>query len=170
MRRIRPNVRPFAGRLDLVPFLNVMFLLLIFFAISSSFVFHAGVPVELPAVVAPEMRATDKLVVTITRGEQLFFNDKPISWEEFEREFLNLVYDTRKEAAIRAARTEPDRARPVTLLLRADREVPYNRIMAVIAVARSRNLNVFLATDARPALGGGAVPPVAQPPAGTPGP
>jgi len=52
--RIKPNVRVFAGKIDVVPLINVVFLLLIFFMISSSLVFQPD-PVGTPHPVNPAM-------------------------------------------------------------------------------------------------------------------
>ena len=107
--RIKPRVKVFAGRIDLVPLLNVIFLLLIFFVLSSSLVFQPGIPVELPPAVNSAMNTTEKLVITITRSNLLFFNDKPVQWEELERELRELVLTSRLVMAKRgAAALTPD--------------------------------------------------------------
>lgn len=154
--RIRPTVKVFSGRIDVIPLINVMFLLLLFFVISSSLVFQAGVPVELPAAVRPEMRATDKLVVTLTRNGLLFLNDKPVRRDELERELRELVYETRKTMAFRSGEAgggHAAAARPLrtpAVLLQADKQVPYDQIMEVVSLARSLKLGVFMASAPPP--------------------
>ncbi len=161
MTRIRPNLKVFSGRPDLIPLITVMFLLLLFFVISSSLVFQAGVPVELPQAVKPDMRATDKIVITVTRNDLLFFNDKPVKWEELERELRELAYDSRKAATFRAGPGAPTGHAPA-VLLRADRNVPYARIMEVVSLTRSLNLGVYMATalqqEPKPRLQAAAAP------------
>jgi biopolymer transport protein ExbD len=166
--RIRPRVKVFAGQIDPIPLINVVFLLLIFFIISSSLVFQAGIPVELPKAVNPSMSVTDKLVITINRdaSDLLFFNDKPVKWDELERELRELVLESKLIMARRAGTLGSSResARSPLVVLRADRNVPYARVMEVMSLARSLNLGVFLATDLSAGHGG------RKPPAPTPEP
>jgi len=145
--RIRPHVKVFAGPLDVVPLLNVFFLLLIFFVISSSLVFQPGISVELPTNAAAGVLANDKLVITITDTGQLFFNDQPVLWDELERELRELVLHRKELMARRgggARAGQPTRAPLV--ILRLDRRAPYEQAMAVLSMARSLNLGVCLAT------------------------
>lgn len=145
--RIKPNVRVFAGKIDVVPLINVVFLLLIFFMISSSLVFQPGIPVELPIAVNPAMNTVDKLVITITRSDLLFFNDKPVQWDELERELRELVLQSKLASARRTGANAGAAApRAPLVVLRADKNTAYNRVMQVMAMARSLNLGVYLAT------------------------
>lgn len=154
MMRLKPNVKPFSGRMDVVPLLNVIFLLLLFFVISSSFVFQAGIPVELPRAVAASLNPTEKLVITITRSDLLFFNDKPVNWDELERELREVVLINKmamaKRTSAQNATNSRIRALPPMVVLRADRNVPYAKVIDVMGLARSLNLGVYLATDYQP--------------------
>ena len=144
--RIRTNLRVMSGPLDLTPLVDVVFLLLIFFMISSSLVFWPGMQVDtevqLPEGRTNSMTAADKLIITITRSDLLFFNDKPVQWEELERELHELVRSSRLASGKRG---EPYRAPLV--VLRADRSIPYGKIVQVMSLARSLGLGVYLVTD-----------------------
>ncbi|MFA5205383.1 MAG: biopolymer transporter ExbD [Lentisphaeria bacterium] len=145
--RIRPNVKVFAGPLEVAPLVNVFFLLLIFFVISSSLVFQPGISVELPTSAAAEYLANDKLVITVTDLGQLFFNDQPVAWDELERELRELVLHRKELMARRAGGLRLGRpARAPMVILRLDRRAPYEQAMAVLSMARSLNLGVCLAT------------------------
>ena len=150
MKIIRPNAKVFAGRLDPVPLINLLFLLLIFFLISSSLVFQPGIPVDLPPAKNPTLNATDKLVITITRNGLIFFNDKKIEWGDLERELRNLVLDskiaTSRRNNTRITGIDDKSVRNPAVVLRADRNVAYERIMEVVSLARSLNLGVYMAT------------------------
>ena len=154
MMRLKPNVKPVAVRLEVVPLINVMFLLLLFFIISSSFVFQAGIPVELPRVANTSMNPTEKLVITVTKQDLLFFNDKPVNWEDLERELREVVLSGKVQMARRASSQpgSPGRLRtlPPMVVLKADGSVSYARVMEVMGLARSQNLGVYLATDSQP--------------------
>lgn len=154
--RTEPTLKVASGKLDIVPLVDVMFLLMIFFLISSSLVFQPGIPVELPRAQTTSMRAAEKIVVTITASSGLFFNDTPVKWEEFERELREMVLNRRLVMSRRENGDEADdhaRFTPM-LVLRADSRVAYDKIVQVMALARSLNLGVYLATDVEKAVNG----------------
>jgi len=153
--RIKPNVQIMTGILPLAPLVDVFFLLLIFFMINSSLVFWPGTRVEtkvqLPQSRVSSMSAADKLVITITRSGDLFFNDKHVEWLELERELTQLVSDSRvvagKRVGLEAANGQPQLSRSPIVLLRADKSIAYNEIVRVMSLAQSENLDVYLVTD-----------------------
>jgi len=151
--RTRTNLKIVSGKMDAVPLVDVVFLLLIFFLISSSLVFQPGIPVELPTARTSSVRAAEKIVVTITKSDAksdlLFFNDNPVRWEDLERELRELVRRSRRVTAAREGAPEGASLRAFSpmLVLRADAGVPYAKIVEVMSLARSLELGVYLATD-----------------------
>ncbi|OPZ31066.1 MAG: biopolymer transport protein ExbD [Lentisphaerae bacterium ADurb.BinA184] len=141
----RTTLKIHAGEFDAIPFLNLFFLLLIFFIISSSLVFQPGIPVNLPVAPASDTRSAERLVVTITASNLLFFNDAPVAWEELERQLRELVLTSRQFMARRAGAGGADL--PPVVVLRADARVPYDNIVRVMSLARSLKLGVYLVTD-----------------------
>jgi len=157
--RIKPTVKIVSGPLSLAPLVDVVFLLLIFFMISSSLVFWPGTKVEtkvnLPRSRTNSMSAADKLIVTMTRSDLLFFNDSPVSWDDLE---LMLREAVRRSRLATAKRTSPDNGndavkmlRSPLVVLRADESIPYGKIIEVMSLARSLDLGVYLVTDQQPA-------------------
>lgn len=54
---------------------DVVFLLIIFFMVSTTFIsFESGLPVDLPQAQAAEAQARDLPTVTITRDEQIYLS------------------------------------------------------------------------------------------------
>ena len=70
------------GQLDLAPLIDVVFLLLIFFMLTSSFIFQPGIRVNLPKAVTSEVLHRDVLVVTISKDDKIYINERPIEGEE----------------------------------------------------------------------------------------
>jgi len=70
------------GRLDIAPLIDVVFLLLIFFMLTSSFVFQPGIRVNLPKAVTSEVLHKELLVITITGENKVFINERPVSSDE----------------------------------------------------------------------------------------
>ena len=51
----RPRRRPAGGFLDMTPFVDTIFNLLIFFALSMNFLVNPGITVDLPDASAPQV-------------------------------------------------------------------------------------------------------------------
>lgn len=70
------------GKLDIAPLIDVVFLLLIFFMLTSSFIFQPGIRVNLPKAVTSEVLHKEVLVVTITENDEVFIDERPVTGEE----------------------------------------------------------------------------------------
>ena len=127
------------GLVDPAPLVDVVFLLLLFFVLSSPFVMQSGFGVVLPATETPTATSFQEMVVTVTRDKLLFFNNQPITMEKFQRALTSAVRQGR--------RTE--------LIIKADRQVPHGAVVELMSVALKAGVTVVnLAT--RPEVG--AVP------------
>lgn len=138
-----------SGKINIIPLIDIFFLLLIFFLISSSLIFQPGIPVQLPETTASTVRASEKIVVTITENELLFFNDNQVDWGELERQLRKVVKESRRvQAAIQPQETAGEKAEYTPMMvLRADSRVEYDKVVQVMSLARRLNLGVYLVTD-----------------------
>jgi biopolymer transport protein ExbD len=140
--RFKTNVRIFRGKMDLAPLVDVMFILLIFFLISTSYDFQPGYTVDLPKAHAP-LVAGDKLVVVMApRGDTqaedgvvVLFNNAEVSWEDLELKLAERIHD----------RTQPHlegRERLPTISLKVHGDIPYRYVMRVNALAYKLKVRV----------------------------
>lgn len=121
----RPPARPAGGFLDMTPFVDTIFNLLIFFALSMNFLADPGITVDLPDASAKEAaRKGGDLVVVITRNGEVRLDGEPVALE------------TLRAALAEAAATGGG----PQVLLRADRSVPHGLVVAVMDAARSAGL------------------------------
>ncbi len=74
------------GQLDMAPLIDVVFLLLIFFMLTSNFVIQPGIKVKLPKAVTSEVLSSRNLTITLTGQDLLFLNDKPSNIADLTRE------------------------------------------------------------------------------------
>ena len=70
------------GLIELTPLVNVFFLLFIFFAFTSSFIFQPGIKVDLPKAVTSEVVQQESAVIIITKDDKIYLNDREISRDE----------------------------------------------------------------------------------------
>jgi len=128
--RYQTKLKIFEGRPDLTPLIDVVFLLLIFFMLSSSFVQVSGIPVVLPEAAASSDMSVDKLVVSIDRKNNLYFNDKLMDWENLTEQLQKCKLKWYAD----------------TVIVRADKNTEYGVVVKMMSLARSLELNVYVAT------------------------
>ena len=97
----KTNCQMSKGLVDPAPLINVVFLLLLFFVLNSSFVMQSGFGVSLPTAGNTPLRADfQTLVVTVARDDLLFFNDKPVAIDKLEQTLREAVQQTRAKVLI----------------------------------------------------------------------
>ena len=103
-RKYAPRIKPFAGRPDCTPFLDVFFLLLIFMIMSLPFVQLSGVEVKLPTADAGQLRAgLERFIITVSirpdGSEQIYFNDKPLTMDQLAGELSKVSSQSKTKMA-----------------------------------------------------------------------
>jgi len=131
-KRIRPRLKPIHGAPDLLPFINVFFLLLLFFMIGSSFVPVSGIPVNLPEASSVSTYSVKKYIVTLDRDGRIYFNDAVV--EDLKQLKGKLLSDIPRN---------PDGERDA-IVLRADRANNFETISRIMAIAEELHLNLFI--------------------------
>ena len=81
----------YLSSLDGTAMTDIIFNLMIFFLLSSSFILQTGIKVNLPLSKAPEVQERRRIVVTVTRDERVFLNDREVSWKALEPELRKAV-------------------------------------------------------------------------------
>ncbi len=107
------------GRIDPAPMVDVVFLLLIFFVLSSSFVLQPGIKVDLQPSKVIGAGQFQGLVVTVTRENLLFFNDQRTTLEGLRN----------------SLQTAAQRGRDRELIIKADRQVPHGTVVELMSMA-----------------------------------
>ncbi len=115
--RVKRYIKPVINIASLV---DVLFLLLIFFMVTSAFVEQPNIKLELPATRHSEVSKIDRAVLTIARDGQLFLLDKPVDKKNLEKELRRIVLDTGDEV----------------LVLKADKMVPYGDVVDIMDDAK----------------------------------
>ena len=128
----RPRVR---GAINLVPLINIVFLLLIFFMLSSTLVTPDRFDVALPESTRGRATESRPIVVLIDAAGRVAVNNRPVSLSELEPALARFV-----EAEPRAE-----------LVVRADAAATTADVVNVLRRARAAGLErVALATRGAP--------------------
>lgn len=107
---------------------DLIFLLLIFFMLTSSFITPSGLPVNLPSSKASTIEV-QKVSVTVTKDLKFYVNDVPVSKATLESELKRNL-----------------KATEGVVVLHIDESVPTREMVYVAGVATSLKAKVTIAT------------------------
>ena len=117
---------------SVIPLVNVVFLVVVFFALSSRFVLQPGMAVTLPAssfALAPRDGAQ---IISITSApvSAIYFHDQRVTADELRQ------------------RLGESRAHERSVIIKADRDTPYALVVQITDEALRQGFSVVLATSA----------------------
>ena len=104
--------------LNLTPLIDIVFLLLIFFLLTTQFIEEDGIGVRLPTAASAVDRERDELAVVVTSAGELFVEGQRLSMTELRPRLRDLL------------------GRDTTIVLRGDREVHLQQVVSVMEQAR----------------------------------
>ena len=115
--------------INIAPVVDVLFLLLIFFMVTSTFVEQPNIKLELPSTRHSEATKIERMVLTISRDGQLFLQDKPVEKKDLEKELRRVILDTGDDV----------------LVLKADKFVPYGVVIGIMDDAKGAGFKKIIA-------------------------
>ena len=101
---------------NITSLIDVMFLLLIFFAVTSTFLEHPGITIELPTAGSSEVVEKKEIMITVTRDEKIHLNGEEVKKNQFEKKLGSLV----------------ENYKDPTVMLKADKDVTYGLIIELM--------------------------------------
>ena len=114
----------------MAPMIDVVFLLLIFFMLTSNFVIQPGIKVSLPRAITSEVMSSENFIVTLTGQDLLFLNDKPITINELVTQLKNAAVENK------------------SLLLKADTSASLGRVVEIWDLCRELGIpQINIATN-----------------------
>jgi biopolymer transport protein ExbD len=122
--------------LNIAPLVDCVFLLLIFFLLTSSFIEEAGLDIELPELARAATIEEQGVIISLSEKGELLVNGRPVSLEGLQT-----------AVAAASARAGEDHA-----VLRADRDVRLGlltRVMDEVKAAGIKGLDVQTIPPAR---------------------
>lgn len=114
---------------------DVVFLLLVFFMLTSNFVTPSAVPLKLPES-RKTMITTQKVALSVSKNLEYFVDEEPVSLEQLKNKLRQKLSVT----------TSKDKTKDV-IVIHADRDLPYEEVMKVAGLASELNVKVSLANQ-----------------------
>ena len=110
--------------LDLTPIVDVVFNLLIFFALSLNFAATSGgINVKLPSASSAEPVKTEQLTINLTQAGKVYYNDKEINMDDLAPK-LKGIEDKNS-----------------IVIIRADNSVPHGQVVEVMDIVKSEGFS-----------------------------
>lgn len=132
LRRFGRKPLPLAVEMDMTPVIDIVFQQLIFFMLTSSFVYQAGVTIHLPKTVASDVTQKESFSVVVSKEGHLYIGPSIVTLQELR------------------GRLDKSRKGNPSVLIRADREAAMGRIVEVWDLCRSQGITqVHIATDTK---------------------
>jgi len=117
-------------QIDIAPLIDIVFQLLIFFMLTSSFVMQPGIKVNLPKAVTSEVVKFENIDILITSENVTYLNGKVVTTSELK----TLL----KQAA----------GRNQTILIKADKRASLGRVVEIWDMARDLGITqINIATN-----------------------
>ena len=122
------------SQLDMTPLVDVVFNLLIFFMLSTTFVTTPGIKINLPKASAKELKVQEKEIrIAMTRSGRIYVNRKLVTLDDVRRILKQ------------KARINPK----MLVIIQADAQVTHGKVVQIMDIAKTAGLNK-LAIATRP--------------------
>ena len=123
------KVKEEESRLGITPLIDIVFLLLIFFMLTSHFHVASGLPIRLPKI-AQKAYDSDrhKIILVIDKNGRIYFKGNKIDLDKLDSELRSTI---EKDGVIH-------------LLLEADREVKHGRVVQIMDLAKKAGVSSII--------------------------
>lgn len=106
--------------INITSLIDVLFLLLIFMMVSSSFIEEPGIKLDLPETKsAPSVKKSDYTLFVKKNGD-LFLNNKSVTLENLEINLKNKIEEMKDNS----------------LILKGDKNIPYGKVVKIMDIVK----------------------------------
>ena len=121
------------GEIDLTPMLDVVFILLIFFIVTSVFVTEAGIEVTKPEASTAEPKSKDLILIAVTADGEIWIDGEPV-----DPRFIRARFELRLAESPNSS-----------VVIQGDQAAQNEHVMAILRAARDAEIaSVSISTEA----------------------
>ena len=121
-RRLQVNSTP-----NLIPLIDVVLQLVVFFMITTTFTKTPGITLKLPQSSTSEATKTSELVITVVSEDEIYVNKDKYELAGFNRTM--------------AGYTKEEREKFADVIIEGDENIPYQLLVNVLDVLRKNGFN-----------------------------
>lgn len=121
--------------LNLTSLIDVLFILIIFFTVSSTFLEQPGIELKLPKAESSEGHTAQKVIIYVDKDKNVFLNDNIVS-------ISNLVSEIKKLANLQ---------KDQSIVLKADTEVTHGLVIEIMDILRQQGIYQIVVSTNKPA-------------------
>jgi biopolymer transport protein ExbD len=129
--KIRANKMPLT-EFNMISLTDIVFLLLVFFLLSSSFVLQSGVKVKLPVTSTSDVSSEKSIVISIAKDGAVYINDDLVNRIELGAKLRQKLMDI---------------GNPI-IVLRADKSVMIEKLVEIMDIAKTAGAEKFVIATA----------------------
>lgn len=131
MITLKNNTKTVAG-VPLTPLIDMVFLLIIFFLLTTSFITEEGISIKLPHADSATPQAQREITVHVSKEGKVFIGRKEFTLMELHEEIRSLVGSDKGQSVV----------------VKADRDVALNKAVRVMDIAKTAGAaRLFIATQ-----------------------
>jgi biopolymer transport protein ExbD len=122
--------------LNITPLIDVLFILIIFFTVSSTFLEQPGIELKLPDAESSQTHTAQKVIIYVDKDETIFLNDEQVNLE------ILVGYVQAKLAE------QKDKS----VVLRADTEVNHGVVIKIMDLLRKKGIYKIIISTNKPLI------------------
>src|ERR1700734_1832980 len=131
MPQIQRETATTLSEINMVPFIDVVLVLLIIFMITAP-ILQSGIEVDVPKTKTVKELTEVRMVVTIDRAQRVYLNDKPINIHDLGQQVVSQSHDIQRQA----------------VYVRCDETVPFGSWATVVDALRQSGIqNISVVTQ-----------------------
>lgn len=117
-------------QIDIAPLIDIVFQLLIFFMLTSTFVMQPGIKISLPKAVTSEVIRFENIEILVTSESVTYLNGKVVTMQELNKLFKQAVKKNQ------------------TILIKADKRASLGKVVEIWDLARDSGITqINIATN-----------------------
>jgi len=120
--------------LNITPLIDVLFILIIFFTVSSTFLEQPGIELTLPDAESSQAHTAQKVMIFVDKDENIYLNDHRVPIDSLASRTVNLIKDQSEKSVI----------------LRADKTVEHGTVIHIMDILRKNNIYKIVISTEKP--------------------
>lgn len=128
--KLKARRRGVHASVDMTPMLDVVFQLIIFFLVSTTFATLPGLKLTLPESTTSESTSNLGITISCEKNGNIWFNDTKVNYAELEKQLIS--YDTKKV-----------KKKDFPITIEADSDVKNGTIVKLFDVVRKSGYSVI---------------------------